>query len=109
MTEAPEVPSPVPVIPRGPLWLACSIPPAATLIGNLLASFFRNTSDYSVCFLLVPLVVLFIIGLITPLFNLAVRTRYRGRSLVFLNCAFILGQIIVCLALWFGSCFLFMS
>ena len=109
MTEVLEVPSPVPVILRGPLWLACSIPPMATLVGNLLAIFVRSPSDYGVGFLMVPMVVLFIIGLITPLFNLAVRTRYRGRSLVFLTCAFILGQIIVCLALWFGSCFLFMS
>ena len=109
MIEAPEVPQPVPIIPRGPLWIACSIPPGAILAGNLIASFFRSPNDYGVVFLAVPVVVFFIIVGITPLFNLAVRVRYRGRSLVFLNCAFVLGQIIICLALWFGSCLLFVN
>ncbi|MES2921718.1 MAG: hypothetical protein V4819_09230 [Verrucomicrobiota bacterium] len=109
MDEAPAVPQPVPAILRGAVWIACSIPPVATLAGNLIASFFRSPGDYGVVFLTVPVVVFFIIGGLVPLINLAVRTRYRGRSLVFLNCAYILGQIIVCLALWFGSCFLYMS
>jgi hypothetical protein len=109
MDEAPEIPMPVPEIPRLPLWIACSIPPVATLLGNLVVSFVRNPDPYGATFLWVPVVVFFIILVLTPLFHQAVRVRYRGRSLVFLNCAYVLGEIIICLALWFGSCFLLVN
>ncbi len=109
MDEAPEVPQPVPTIPRGPLWVACSIPPLATLLGNLIVSVVRNPDPYGTTFLWVPIVIFFIILFCTPAFNRAVGKRYRGRSLVFLNWAYILGQMIVCLALWLGSCLLYLS
>lgn len=109
MDEVPQVPQPIPAIPRGPLWFACSIPPLATLLGNLVVSLVPNPDPYGTTFLWVPIVVFFIIVAFTTLFHRAVKTRYRGRSLVFLNCAFVLGQMIVCLALWLGSCLLYMN
>lgn len=106
MCEESEVPRPVPVIPRGPLWIAGSIPPLATLLGNLLVSILPDPDPYGATYLWVPVFVFFIIIAFTMLFHRAIKIRYKGRSLVFLDCAFALGQIIVCLALWIGSCLL---
>ena len=109
MDEAPEIPVPVPAIPRGPLWIVCSIPPLVTLAGNLVFSLVPDKDPYGTKYLCVPVAVLFIIIAFTALFHRAIKVRYRGRSLVFLNCAYVLGQFIVCLALWFGSCFLLVN
>lgn len=111
MSEPPETPTPTPLstIPRTPLWIAFSIPPLAILAGNPIANSYLTPTDYGTSFLWVPLVVFFIIIACLPLFHRAVGNRYRGRSLVFLNCGYFLGQIIVCLSLWVGSCMLFFS
>lgn len=109
MSEEPETPPPLPTIPRTPLWIALSVPPAATLPGNLIASFYRTPHDYGTSFLWVPLVVLFLIIACLPLFHRAVGNRYRGLSLVLLDCGYFLGQVIVCLSLWIGSCMAFFS
>lgn len=106
MSEKPVIPQPLPTIPRAPLWITFSLPPIATLLGNLVASFYRTRDDYGTSFLWVPLVVLLLIIVCVPFFSRIVGNRYRGRSLVFLNCAYLLGQIIVCLSLWVGTCLL---
>lgn len=107
MEEEPEVPQPVPAIPRGPLWVTLGIPPATTLIINMAIGLLsRNGGDAGLS-LLVPVVMFFVILVLMFRFHALVRPRYRGNSLVFLNCAYFLGQIIVCLALWIGSCALF--
>ena len=80
-----------------------------TLLGNVIASFSKDSSAYGESFLLVPLVVFFVILGNFPFFKNAVGKRYQGRSLVFLNLAYFFGQIIVCLSLWVGSCLLFVN
>jgi hypothetical protein len=54
------------------------------------------------------------VALVTILFCLASfvsawKVRYRGRSLVLTSFGYLLGQIILCLGLWFGGCYLIMS
>ena len=109
MSEEPDIPQPLPTIPRATLWILFSLPPMATLLGNLVASFYQTPGDYGTSFLPVPLVVLILIIVCLPFFSRIVGNRYRGRSLVFLNCAYLLGQIIVCLSLWVGTCLLVVS
>lgn len=107
MNEKPEVPQPVPEIPRIPLWSTLLAPPLMMFLGNMAATFVAS-DRFSVSLGLLPLMFFVIIGF-TVRFNHLVSERYRGRSLVFLNIAFFLGQIIVCIALWFGSCVMFFS
>jgi len=111
MSEPPEIPPPLPraVIPRTPLWIAFSVPPVAILVGNVIANSFRTPEDYGTPFLWVPAVVFFLIVACLPVFHQAMASRYRGRSLVFLDCGYFLGQIIVCLSVWMGSCMIFFS
>lgn len=111
MSEPQEIPPPLPlaVIPRTPLWIAFSVPPVAILAGNLIADSYRTPNDYGTSFLWVPIVVFFLIIACLPLFHRAIGSRYRGRSLVLLDCGYFLGQVIVCLSLWVGSCMLFFS
>ena len=109
MNEVPEVPQPVAMIPQGPLWGTLAIPPVLTLLPNItigLSS--RNGGDGGLS-LLIPVVMFFVILGLTFRFHAIIRPRYRGRSLVFLVTAYFLGQIIVCLALWIGSCALVFS
>ena len=109
MDEAPEIPQPVPAIPRGPLWWSLTIPPMLTLFGSFLIGKFMRSESLGDSFLLVPLIVFFAIIIGLACFNGAVAKRYRGVSTVFLGWAYFLGQIIVCLALWLGSCLLYVS
>ena len=109
MSEEPKIPPPLPTIRSTPQWIAFSVPPVAILAGNLIASFYRTPNDYGTSFLWVPIVVFFLIIACLPLFHRAIGKRYRGRSLVFLDCGYFLGQVIVCLSLWIGSCLAFFS
>jgi hypothetical protein len=107
MEEMPKLPLPVPQIPRGPLWSSLLIPPVATLAINLVIGLFtRNGGDGGLSLLVPPMMLFVIIGFCIW-FHSLVKQRYHGRSLVYLNCAFFLGQVIVCLALWIGSCVVF--
>lgn len=104
MNEIPEIPEPAPTIARGPLWCALAIPPAVTLVANIAIGLASRGVDVAGLSMLIPPVMFFVILGLSFRFHEIVRTRYRGRSLVFLYCAYFLGQIIVCLALWIGSC-----
>ncbi|MBC8126323.1 MAG: hypothetical protein H8M99_04145 [Gloeobacteraceae cyanobacterium ES-bin-144] len=102
-------PPPVPTLSKASLWTVLSIPTLLTLIGNVIVHFTSGDGDYGSNYLVTPMVMFFVILILTPFFNHVVRSRYRGRSLVFLNFGFILGQMMVCLAVWFGSCLLLIS
>ena len=109
MSEIPQVPGPALEIPRGPLWTALILPPVVTLILNLILAYFswyQRGGKPEFAFWVPPIVFLLILGLGRH-FNRAVKQRYRSRSLVFLNFAYVIGQSIVCLALWFGTCLFF--
>lgn len=83
------------------------IPPVMIFLGNMAASLLgRDGASLS---LAIPPIMFFVLVGFTVRFNHIVSERYRGRSLVFLNSAYFLGQIIVCTALWFGSCVMFFS
>lgn len=109
MDEVPEVPEPVPKIATGPLWCALAIPPAVTLVANIAIGVASKNVDVAGYSLLIPPLMFFVISALCFRFHAIVKPRYRGRSLVFLTCSYFLGQIIVCLALWIGSCALFFS
>lgn len=109
MDEEPELPEPVPEISRGALWTALILPPVITLVSNLVLAYFswyQRGGRPEFALWVPPLVSLLILGL-SGQFHRAVKKRYRERSLVFLNFAYILGQSIVCLSLWIGTCLLF--
>lgn len=104
MTDPPPVPVPesVPEVPSGIMWTALAAPPLAAVLGSLLAT---RPSQPDII-ILVPLMVIPLIIGFSFAFYAAVSRRYRGRSLVFLMLAYLLGQPIICLVLWFGSCVL---
>ncbi|MES2921719.1 MAG: hypothetical protein V4819_09235 [Verrucomicrobiota bacterium] len=104
MDEIPETPEPIPTIDKGPLWWALAIPPLVTLVINIALGLSSGIGDVAGFSLLIPPVMFFVILGLSFRFHGIVKPRYRGRSLVFLNSAYFLGQIIVCLALWIGSC-----
>lgn len=111
MSEESDTQGPpqLPEIPGRPLWIAFAIPPLAILAGNLIVGIDGNAGTYGANFLWVPIFAFIVILILLPVFHRAVKTRYRGRSLVFLNLAYFFGQIIVCLTVWLGSCMLFMK
>ncbi len=109
MEEVPQIPRPVPEVPRKALWISLAVPPAATLLGNLIVAGCEPRNNYGTTFLWVPIVVFFVIFGFLFMFKNAVGTRYRGRSVVYLNIAYFLGQIIVCIVMWVGSCMLIAS
>ncbi len=111
----PSLPPPIAAIPSGPLWVSLLVPPLVTVGCNVfiaLSKFANHSTSNSLVeqlLLVVPLVAAAFIVALSFLFYRAVHKRYRGRSLAFLVCAYLLGQVIVCLALWFGSCLLVLS
>ena len=109
MNEEPEIPLPLPRIPRAKLWTALAVPPVATFIANCLTGVCWNRNDYGVSFLWVPLLSLALTIIFLFRFNSALRPCYQGRSAVMLGFFYFIGQIVICLAVWFGSCFLFIN
>lgn len=109
MNRAPEIPASPPRVPRGKLWASLAIPPAATFIANCLTGLNWSRNDYGASFLWVPLLSLTLTIVFLVRFNSALRPHYQGRSAVLLGFFYFIGQIVICLAVWFGSCFLFMS
>lgn len=109
MNEISQLPAPQPEVPQGALWTALSLPPVATIVANLiLSSVGENLQGVSGWLLLMLFVVFIVILMFTIRFHEIVSRRYQGRSLVFLTFAYFFGQILICLALWIGSCALFM-
>lgn len=106
MSEEPEVPQPVPAIPRGPLWLALVIPPLLTGVANAAIGIVTSGGS-TVVSLCVPLFVFLLIVALTFWFSAIVERRYRGRFVFYLNFAYFLGQIVVCLTVYMGTCVTF--
>lgn len=104
MNEAPEIPAPPPQVPKGGLWASLAIPPGLTVIGTFVAGSYYNPSRYGTEFLLVLPVGLLAILICLCFFIVSWRVRYRGASLVLTSIGYLLGQIILCLALWYGGC-----
>jgi hypothetical protein len=110
MSEQSNIPTPQPEvkIPRDRLWFLLVTPPVATAILNLIVGAVYGNGAGELILVAVPWVVLFlIIGCLVGFIELVGR-RYRGRSLVFLSAFYFIGQIVVSLASWFGSCVLAM-
>lgn len=107
--EEPEVPTPPPEVPKNKLWATLLIPPVLTVIGTFVAGATYNSNNYGMEFLAVlPVGLLTILCCLITFIN-AWKVRYRGRSLVLTSIGYVLGQIILCLGLWFGTCLLFVS
>jgi len=109
MNEAPQAPLPPPEIPKGGLWASLTIPPLLTVIGTFVAGRNYNPSSYGTKFLFVLPVGLLAILICLCFFVVTWRVRYRGVSLVLTSIGYLLGQIILCLALWYGGCVILTS
>jgi len=107
MNDESQIPVPPPDVPRGMLWSSLSVPPVATVMGSLFAWLMSKQSGGELI-LMVPLIVAALILGLSFTFLSAIKTRYRGSSVGFLYIAYLMGQAIICLALWFGSCLLFL-
>ena len=107
MEEAPQVPPPPPEIPKEKLWTALFLPPVVMCVGSLIArAAVMQNSSYGEEYLVMLPVGLVTILVTAVLFVRVWRVRYRGRSLVLTTIGYILGQIVLCLAVWFGCCLL---
>lgn len=109
MNEAPEVPAPLPEVPKNKLWAWLLTPPVVTVIGTFVAGGTYNSNSYGIEFLVVLPVGLLAICCCLVAFINAWKVRYRGRSLILTSIGYFLGQIILCLGLWFGACMLIVS
>ena len=99
-----NTPPPLPVVPARALWTSILVPPLATVLCGLLIGVIGDRSAKESLFLAIPLLAAGLILGCSFRFYSAVAKRYRGTSLAFLVCTYILGQIILGIALWFGSC-----
>lgn len=108
-TDPPDFPTPPPEIPKGLLWTSLAAPPVMTSILTMVIGGVYDRSGYGQEFLLVlPVGLLTILFCVVSFFS-AWRVRYRGRSLILTSIGYFLGQIILCLGLWFGGCFLILG
>jgi hypothetical protein len=109
MSEEPEVPQPVPEIPRRALWTILLLPPVLTVLANFAISLAGGRrGDLDGLMMMVPFCMFFVILALAFRFNEIANRRYRGRSFAFLAFAYFFGQILLCLTLWAGSCLLLM-
>jgi len=105
---SPQLPQP---LPRGPLWGLLLLPPFLVLVVNLVIGWMVSKGHYGEGegFLVVLPVGFFLVIAFQIKFSRFLRQRYRGSSLVLLSLGYFIGQIVVGLAVWFGSCLLFMN
>ncbi len=104
MNPEPETPKPVPEIPRGRLWLLLLTPPLLTGVGNLVA----GLPNFFLLYLLTPLIAFFTVVWGAIHFNELIRFRHLGGFRDLIVFFYLLGQIVICLAVWYGSCFILM-
>jgi len=94
---------------RGVLWVLLVTPPFSVVLANLVIGWSGHAGQYSLGFfdaLPVGLVVLIVCQV---LFSRIMRHRYRGKSLVLLSLGYLAGEMVISLAVWFGSCLLFVN
>ena len=106
MSEEPPIPQEPPQIPRGKLWACLLVPPvlSGVFTATIAANLSKNSYRIETLFVL-PIGLIAIIACLFP-YLAAIRVRYRGRSVALLGWGFFLGQIIICLSVWFGTCLL---
>lgn len=80
----------------GRLWTSLAVPPVLAAVGGTVPYMFAVA---------VPVLIILLIKFAFT-FSAAVSTRYRGSSLIFLNSSYVLGQIIIGVAVYFGACLL---
>jgi hypothetical protein len=95
----PDVPQPIPEIPKGALWLSLGIPPVVALLASTVIAIFH---EYDA----VPFSAA-VVCILTAMrglgeFDGLIARRYQGNSAIFLSWAYFLGQAIVCAALGIG-------
>jgi len=103
-----ETPEP---LPRGPLWLLLVFPPLLLLMVNVVigVSHLRGRYGEGEAFLdALPVLPLALI-VCQVCFSRFLRRRYRGSSLVLLSLGYFIGEMVISLAVWFGSCLLFVN
>ena len=100
-----ETPEPV---RRGPLWVLLVSPPLLVLLINLAVGLVDSKGQYGEGFLIVLPAGLLVLIVCQIRFSFFIRRRYRGSSLVLLSLGYFIGELVICLAVWFGSCLLFM-
>jgi hypothetical protein len=103
--DQPSIPTPG-SLSRGPLWILLLAPPLFVVIANLVIGWGGYQDTYGVGFLRslgIGLVALVVCQICFPFF---VRQRYRGKSVMLLSMAYFVGEVVIGLAVWFGSCLL---
>lgn len=93
-------------IPAWPLWRCLGIPPLLVLVVNLSFAIpkMEGNALVSIWSVILPIILLGIIPGLAFHFSDTVRVRYRGTSLTFLVWSYVLGEIIICMSLFVGSC-----
>jgi hypothetical protein len=109
MNEISSEPKPPPSVPRGPLWASLAVPPALTFVFTSITALTIQNVGYGDPFLWIPLVMFFVILICTGVFHQLLKVRYHGRSVVFMDIGYLIGQVVICLAVWIGACVITLS
>ncbi|WP_338288819.1 hypothetical protein [Luteolibacter sp. LG18] len=104
----PLQPGPPPTIDRRRMWSALLLPSGVVTVGNAVVAA-NSPGPYGENFLNILPIGLLAVIFGTILFSGAIRPRYRGRSRVMLNCFYFLGQVVIGIGVWAGSCLGFME
>lgn len=107
--QPPSAPLDPPRLASNRLWLWLLLPMGLVLLANLFVGWVIKPGAYAANFLGVLPFGLLVILVCYGFFFAQVRKVYRGGSLVFLSFAYLFGEILLCLTVWFGSCFLFVN
>jgi hypothetical protein len=99
----PSPPEPPPSISRKELWSALILPPLAVVLMNWVAAQIYKEPIGAFFAFTLPVGALFIL-MMTLWFVCIIRPRFTGASFVFLCLGYLLGEVVICLSLWSGTC-----
>ncbi len=94
----PRQPPPEPEIPKLKLWTSLAVPPVVAAIAG--AACGEDFSNNAGLFPLLVGILAFTYIFMAVVFARTVGSRYRGPSLVWLRHAYVFGQLIVCIAVF---------
>jgi hypothetical protein len=106
LPSSSELPPP---LPRGPLWRLLLLPPLLVAVINLVIGWVDWQGEYGEGFLIALPIGFFLVIAFQVRFSRFLRRRYRGSSFVLLSLGYFIGEFVVGLAVWFGSCLLFVN
>jgi hypothetical protein len=86
------------------MWRALSLPPAVMVLMVLISAVLPENDPRIVVLLAAAPITLVAIVIGIVMLARVLQTRFRGSAIACMVVAYLLGELLICTAIWFGAC-----